>query len=227
MDVIILARGGGSTEDLWAFNGERLARAIAASAIPVISAVGHETDFTMADFVADLRAPTPSAAAELVAPDRTEVSARLAVAAGTLLANVRRLVDEGKAGVRHAVVDIERAVPDINRERQRTDDLTRSAIAAIEQRVRAYQKGLHGFHLALRSLDPYAVLQRGYALVQRDGHVIENVDDVSVGERLNVRVRDGDFPVRVDSGQVVPDRARRKKAAAVAKEQAQLFSLEV
>jgi exonuclease VII large subunit len=92
--------------------------------------------------------------------------------------------------------------------------------------VRNYQKGLHGFQLALRSLDPYAVLQRGYALVQRNGHVVETVDGVTVGERLNVRVRDGDFPVRVDSGQVVADRARRKKAAAVAKEQAHLFTME-
>jgi len=226
MDVIIVARGGGSLEDLWSFNDEIVARAIFGSLVPVVSGVGHETDTTIADFVADLRAPTPSAAAEIVAPDRTEVSARLAVAAGTLLANVRRLVDDGKTGVRHAVVDIERAVPDINRERQRTDDLTRDAIAAVEGRVRHYQKGLHGFQLALRSLDPFAVLQRGYALVQRNGHVIENVGDVSVGERLNVRVRDGDFPVRVDSGQVVPDRARRKRAAAVAKEQAQLFTME-
>jgi len=226
MDVIILARGGGSLEDLWSFNDEIVARAIFGSVVPVVSGVGHEPDTTIADFVADLRAPTPTAAAELVAPDRMEVSARLAVAAGTLLGHVRRLVDDGTSGVRNAVVDVERAVPDINRERQRTDDLTRDAIAAVDQRVRNYQKGLHGFHLALRSLDPYAVLQRGYALVQRNGHVVETVDGVTVGERLNVRVRDGDFPVRVDSGQVVADRARRKKAAAVAKEQAHLFTME-
>jgi len=225
-DVLIVARGGGSLEDLWAFNEEPVARAIFASRLPVVSGVGHETDTTIADYVADVRAPTPSAAAELIAPERTEVSVRLSVAAGTLLSCVRRLVDDGRAGVQHAAVQIDRAVPDINRERQRTDDLTRDAVAVVEQQVRGYQKTLHGFSLALRSLDPYAVLQRGYALVQRDGHVIENVADVSVGERLNVRVRDGDFPVRVDSGQVVPDRARRRKAAAVAKEQAHLFTME-
>ncbi|MEX2158553.1 MAG: exodeoxyribonuclease VII large subunit [Dehalococcoidia bacterium] len=227
VDVIIVARGGGSLEDLWSFNDELVARAIFGSLIPVVSGVGHETDTTIADYVADVRAPTPSAAAELVAPDRTEVSVRLSVAAGTLLSHVNRLLDDGKTGVRNAVAGIERGVPDINRERQRTDDLTRAACDAVEQRVRAYQKTCHGFGLALRSLDPYAVLQRGYALVQRNGHVIENVDDVSVGERLNVRVRDGDFPVRVDSGQVVPNPTRRKKAAAAPKEQAQLFSLEV
>ena len=227
IDAIILARGGGSLEDLWAFNDEAVARAIFASIVPVVSGVGHETDTTIADYVADVRAPTPSAAAEIVAPDRTEVAVRLSVAAGTLLSLVQGRLESGRAGVRQAVQRVERSAPDINRERQRTDELTRSALASVEQLVRGFQKGLHGFQLALRSLDPYAVLQRGYALVQRNGHVVESVVDTKVGERLNVRVRDGDFPVRVDSGRPVPDRTRRRKAAAVAKEQAPLFSLEV
>ncbi len=222
IDVIIVARGGGSLEDLWAYNEEPVARAIFGSLVPVVSGVGHETDTTIADFVADLRAPTPSAAAELVAPDRTEVSARLSVAAGGLLSSVQRLAGEGRAGVAQAVGRIERALPNVNRERQRADDLTRRALASVDGLLRGFQKGLHGFHLALRSLDPYATLQRGYALVQRDGRVVDTVAGTAVGERLNVRVRDGDFPVRVDSGQPVPDRARRRKAA-VAAEQAPLF----
>jgi exodeoxyribonuclease VII large subunit len=155
------------------------------------------------------------------------VSVRLSVAAGTLLSHVQRQTGDGRAGVRQAAGRVERAAPDVNRERQQTDELTRAALAAVEGLVRGFQKGLHGFQFALRSLDPYATLQRGYALVQRDGHVVESVADTTVGERLNVRVRDGDFPVRVDSGRPVPDRARRRKAAAVAKEQAPLFSLEV
>ena len=226
VDVMIVARGGGSLEDLWAFNDEAVARAIFGSIVPVVSGVGHETDTTIADYVADVRAPTPSAAAELVVPDRTEVSVRLSVAAGTLLSHLQGRLEEGKTGVRLAVATLERAAPAIDRERQRTDDMTRAAMGAVEHLVRGYQKGLHGFHLALRSLDPYATLQRGYALVQRDGHVVESVTDLSVGERLNVRVSDGDFPVRVDSGQVVPDQKRRKKAQ-VAREQAPLFSIEV
>ena len=226
IDVIIVARGGGSLEDLWAFNDEAVARAIFGSLRPVVSGVGHETDTTIADFVADLRAPTPSAAAELVAPDRTEVSVRLSIAAGTLLSHVQRLTDEGRTGVVATVARIERAVPDVNRSRQATDELTRSAQAAVEGLVRGFQKGLHGFRLALRSLDPYATLQRGYALVQRDGHVVDTVAGTKVGERLDVRVRDGDFPVRVDSGRPVPDRKRRRKAA-IASEQAPLFSEEV
>ena len=226
LDAIIVARGGGSLEDLWSFNDEQVARALFASLVPVVSGVGHETDTTISDFVADVRAPTPSAAAELVAPDRTEVAVRLSIAAGTLISHAQGQVDTARNGVRQAITTIERTAPDVNRERQRTDGLTRSALAAVDGLLRGYHRGLHGFDLALRSLDPYAVLQRGYALVQRNGHVVDNVGDRKVGERLNVRVRDGDFPVRVDSGAVVPDRARRRKAAAVAKEQAPLFSLE-
>jgi exodeoxyribonuclease VII large subunit len=226
IDVIIVARGGGSLEDLWSFNDEQVARAIFGSVIPVVSGVGHETDTTIADYVADVRAPTPSAAAELVAPERTEVSVRLSVAAGTLLADVQERLESGRTGVHNAALLMERAAPDINRERQRADDLSRQALAAVDVAVRAFQKGLHGFHLALRSLDPYATLQRGYALVQRDGHVVDSVEGATVGERLNVRVRDGDFPVRVDSGGAVPDQKRRKRAA-VAKEQAPLFLMEV
>ena len=224
IDVIIVARGGGSLEDLMAFNDEAVARAIFGSLTPVVSAIGHETDTTIADYVADVRAPTPSAAAEMVAPDRTEVSVRLSVAAGTLISCVQRQAEDGRASVVQAVARVERAAPDLNRERQRTDDLTRSAQGAVDGMLRGFQKGLHGFHLALRSLDPYATLQRGYALVQRDGHVVDTVAHTKVGERLNVRVRDGDFPVRVDSGRPVPDRARRRKAA-VAAEQAPLFHL--
>jgi exodeoxyribonuclease VII large subunit len=117
---------------------------------------------------------------------------------------------------------LERFAPPINFQRQKTDDLTRSALNAVEQQLRGFQKGLHGFQLALRSLDPYATLQRGYALVQRNGHVVDSVDGMTVGERLSVRVRDGDFPVRVDSGAIVSDKKRRRKAA-IAKEQAPLF----
>jgi len=151
---------------------------------------------------------------------------RLSVAAGTLLSQVQRHVESGHAGVRQAVTTIERATPDVNRERQRTDGLTRSMQASVEESVRGFQKGLHGFRLALRSLDPYATLQRGYALVQRDGHVVETVEDTKVGERLNVRVRNGDFPVRVDSESPVPDQKRRRKTK-VAQEQAPLFHLDV
>src|SRR3990172_8867435 len=116
IDVVIVARGGGSLEDLWAFNDEAVARAIFGSVVPVVA---HEPDTTIAAFVADVRAPTPSAAAELVAPERTEVSVRLSVAAGTLLSCAQRQTDEAKACVGQVVSTIERAAPDVNRERLR------------------------------------------------------------------------------------------------------------
>jgi exodeoxyribonuclease VII large subunit len=198
IDVIIVARGGGSLEELWAFNEESVGRAIYASRVPVISAIGHETDYTIADFVADLRAPTPSAAAELVAPDRLEVTVRLGVLAASLLTSCRGEVEGRRAKVSQAVSRMERLIPDLARERQRLDDLWRQANASLEALLRRWRERLWGFAGQLRSLDPKATLARGYALVQRDGHVVSSVTEVTGGERLSVRVKDGGFPVRVE-----------------------------
>jgi len=198
IDVIIVARGGGSLEELWAFNEEAVARAIYASRVPVISAIGHETDYTIADFVADLRAPTPSAAAELVAPDRLEVTVRLSVLAASLVTSCRGEVESRQVGVSQAVGRMERLIPDLARERQRLDDLWRQANASLEALLGRWRERLSGFAGQLRSLDPKATLSRGYALVQRDGHVVSSVAEVTGGERLSVRVKDGGFPVRVE-----------------------------
>ena len=198
IDVIIVGRGGGSLEELWAFNEEPVARAIYASRVPVVSAIGHETDYTIADFVADLRAPTPSAAAELVAPDRLEVTVRLSVLAASLLTTCQAELDSRREGVGQTVGLLERLVPDLARERQRIDDLSRRVNASLEAHLRRCREGLWGFAGQLRSLDPRATLARGYALVQRDGHVVSSVGDVTGGERLSVRVQDGAFPVRVE-----------------------------
>lgn len=198
LDVIIVARGGGSLEELWAFNEEAVARAIYASRLPVVSAVGHETDYTIADFVADLRAPTPSAAAEIIAPDRRQVLVRLAVQAASLTAGVQSLVREGREEVRGAVHRMERCGPSVDRERQRVDDLLRGATGVLELTVRGQQNKLNGFCAQLRSLHPQATLNRGYALVERDGATVSSVKAVKGGERLGVRVSDGSFPVRVE-----------------------------
>jgi exodeoxyribonuclease VII large subunit len=198
IEVIIVARGGGSLEELWAFNEEPVARAIYASRVPVVSAIGHETDYTIADFVADLRAPTPSAAAELVAPERLEVTVRLSVLAASLLTSCRGEVEGRLVGVSQVVSRMERQIPDLARERQRLDDLWRQANTSLEALLRRWRERLSGFAGQLRSLDPKATLARGYALVQRDGHVVSSVAEVTSGERLSVRVKDGGFPVRVE-----------------------------
>ncbi len=222
VDVIIAARGGGSVEELWAFNEESVARAIYASGVPVVSGVGHETDYTIADFVADVRAPTPSAAAELVAPDRMEVLVRLGVLAATMAGEVKGLLDEGRAGVQAAAVRLERSAPDLASRRLRLDELTRAGTGAVESCLRSLLQGVQGFSLQLRSLDPKATLGRGYALVQRDGQAITSVRQVTAGERLGVQVSDGDFAVRVDAaGRGRRGPARRGKSQRP--EQAPLF----
>jgi exodeoxyribonuclease VII large subunit len=197
VDVIILARGGGSLEDLWAFNDERVTRAVAASPIPVVCGVGHETDFTIADFAADLRAPTPSVAAELVTPDRVELArrmerlrARLAAGAGEVVARRRRQLAE-------EVRVLRRLSPQawIDRRRQRLDDLSRVAQAATAHRLSLERERLTGLSLRLSALNPAATLARGYAIVRRtdDGRVVLSVQQVAPGDRLSVQVSDGTF----------------------------------
>jgi exodeoxyribonuclease VII large subunit len=201
-DVIVLARGGGSIEDLWAFNSERVARAIVASQAPVISGVGHETDFTIADFAADLRAPTPTAAAELSVPNQDDLRAflvevrthanRLAQAA---LSNWRWKLE----GQRNQL-DLISPLPRIRSDRQRLDELTRRAGAALVHRMRLQRSRLSGMEQQLISLNPLSILERGYAIVSKpDGEFVRSVVQVSLGEPLKVRVKDGSFGVQVNT----------------------------
>jgi exodeoxyribonuclease VII large subunit len=180
VDVIILARGGGSIEDLWAFNDEAVARAIAASRAPVVSAVGHETDFTIADFVADLRAPTPSAAAELVAPD----GGALDLQAAALAERAGRAV---KAQLWVCASDLA----------EREARLRRAMAAALGQEARR----LDALEARLRALSPLAILQRGYA-VARDANtqqVLKSVRQGYAGQLIDVRLSDGTLRAQVSA----------------------------
>ncbi len=201
MDVIIVARGGGSLEDLWAFNDESVARAIAGSSTPVISAVGHETDFTIADFVADVRAPTPSAAAELAVPDGEELIAGIAQAAARMRQAVRQLLESDRAEVSARRRLLRRFSPQqyISRHRQRIDDLVRSAELAATHRVEILGGRVRELGARLSVLSPYATLERGYAIVRRqtDGRIVDEVAKAAPRARLLVRVRDGEFGARV------------------------------
>ena len=197
-DVILLARGGGSIEDLWAFNDERVVRAVAASAAPVISGVGHETDFTLCDFAADLRAPTPTAAAELAAPTTLEdlrlqlgySSSRLADSISSLLAERRALVSALASRLKY--VSPERR---IQSEYQRLDALSRRAFSALNHRVELQSRRLDGVSKRLLSLDPKSVLLRGYAIVARkeDGAIVASVKEAR--GTMRVQVSDGEFDV--------------------------------
>jgi exodeoxyribonuclease VII large subunit len=198
MDVIIVARGGGSMEELWAFNEEAVARAIYASHAPFVSAVGHETDYTIADYVADVRAPTPSTAAELVAPDRRTVATTIVARRAALSTAARLCLDEGVGCLRGALGRMEHCAPPIDRDRQRVDDVLRLAGTMIDAAFARSREHVGGFRLQLRSLHPQATLARGYALVEKDGVAVRRVRDVKSGDALDVRVSDGGFAARVE-----------------------------
>lgn len=192
-DVIIIGRGGGSIEDLWAFNDERVVRSVAASSIPVISAVGHETDFTLCDFAADLRAPTPSAAAELATPDADEIKLRL---------------DEliGRAeGIALSVLNVKRgAVSELSKRLELSSpsgrlELERKQLSLVSERLeqtiaRTIQKNRERFSVLateLGAINPLAVLGRGYSYSQKDGSVVASIEQISVGDKIDIRFSDG------------------------------------
>ena len=222
IDVIIAGRGGGSIEELWCFNDELVARAIFASSVPIISAVGHETDTTIADFVADRRAPTPSAAAEIVAPDRAEIHARLRGAATAMDANMRREIATRRSDLQSSVHILERRTPDIDRLRQTVDDVSRRGLAAAEKVHSTAVHAVGNFVWRLKSLDPFATLDRGYAVVQSGESVISSVGATKPGQALGVRVKDGTFGVHVDGGAAVQ---RRRPKRSVLDAQAPLFTM--
>jgi exodeoxyribonuclease VII large subunit len=200
-EVIILARGGGSIEDLWAFNDERVARAIAASPVPVITGIGHETDFTIADFVADLRAPTPTAAAELATPNQADLRLDLSELSGQLNSLLQSVHNEFRWSLKEMQNRLERNSPlaQINSNMQRVDELEHRLSATIQHRLQLDQTHLKGLSQRIAALSPMAVLERGYAIVtNRVGQSISKVSQVGKGEALTVQVSDGDFDVHVD-----------------------------
>lgn len=197
-DVILLARGGGSIEDLWAFNDERVVRAVAASQAPVISGVGHETDFTLCDFAADLRAPTPTAAAELATQttlddlrfDLSSYQSRLMDLTSSLLADHLALISSLLSRLRY--VSPERR---IQSEIQSLDELSRRAASALTHRIQLQSARVDGMWKRLQALNPEGILSRGYAIITRkaDGVVVSKISQAQ-GE-LNARVSDGEFEV--------------------------------
>ena len=199
-DVILLARGGGSIEDLWAFNDERLVHAVTESQAPVITGVGHETDFTLADFAADLRAPTPSAAAELATSitvldlrqTLNEIEQILAGSMGALFERQHNLLEGFQSGLRFYS-----PLRRVQTERQRVDELSRRGNAMQAHRLELAAAQLKGFQNRLTALSPLAVLQRGYAVVTKNKRVVASKSQVQDGDALRIRLRDGEFDAHV------------------------------
>lgn len=199
-DVILVARGGGSLEELWAFNDERVVRAIASSRVPVVSGVGHEIDFTLADFAADVRAPTPSAAAEMITPDINDLRVRL----DALSMEMAEIVSTQIGNARVQLAALQRALrllspaQQLIRQRERLGSLIGRLTDAQIRCVAVARLRLEGLRARLESVGPAATLSRGYAIVQRaDGGLVRSVGEVVVGDALRVTVADGDFGVRV------------------------------
>lgn len=200
-DVILVGRGGGSIEDLWAFNEEIVARAIFASKIPVISCVGHEIDFTISDFVADLRAPTPSAAAELAVPVLSDIQAELdevitrlanAFSYNVQMRKLRLSNLENSYVFRDPVqVVISGKIERLNRASEKLQKALASFVDTCYTRFNALD-------IALRTLNPASVLERGYAVVETDQGFVTTIENVYPGQTVNVRLSDGRFNARVE-----------------------------
>ena len=201
-DVIIIGRGGGSMEDLWPFNEEVVARAIYACKTPVVSAVGHETDETISDYVADVRAPTPSAAAELVAPDVYVLRRNLE---GTATMMFRLLIDQNsrrRSDLTAVMRRMEQGLPDTQTMRRRVDDVERVMQSASSRLMSESKLQVESHGLRLRALDPLATLGRGFSIVQLPdtGQVVSSAKQVSVGDALEITVADGSIPAVAGQG---------------------------
>ncbi len=200
-DVVIIGRGGGSIEELWAFNEEVVARAIARSRIPVISGVGHETDFTIADFVADYRASTPTAAAAAAVPDIEDWRGDILEKEQTLTDLVEEYLNDLSEQLERTQHDLQRASPQnmLDRRRQQLDDLTALLQTHLQHIVSLRGERLQGMALRLHSLSPLLTIARGYAIVRRDtdGTIITSTRQAQPGASLTIQVTDGHIPVKV------------------------------
>jgi exodeoxyribonuclease VII large subunit len=195
VEVVVLARGGGSLEELWAFNEEAVARAIARSPVPVVSAVGHETDFTIADFVADLRAPTPSAAAEMLTPDAAALGARVRRLAQRALGGAARAIERRRREVESLRARRVLAAPQalLAQPRQRADEALRRLRESVTDNLQQRRMQVAALHERSRALGPAQVMARGYCVmrVPPQGRVVRSIYQLAPGAEAEVVIGDG------------------------------------
>lgn len=201
-DLLIVARGGGSLEELWAFNEEVVARAIYASKVPIISGVGHETDFTIADFVADKRAPTPSAAAEIAVPDKKELTRYIGSVENRFYQEISSEVKSHRKHLKRVCSSIVFRQPKniIDQHKQHIDDLTKNLKQITSHLITSNKKDLDAFVGKLDVLSPLAILSRGYSIsLKLPGEkVVKNISDIDISDKLKVLLSDGEAICNVD-----------------------------
>lgn len=199
-DVILVARGGGSIEDLWAFNNELVARAVAASASPVISGVGHETDFTIIDFVSDLRAPTPTAAAELATPNQADLRNQLDEQRSRLARSCNAIQRSARWELERLQNALRLHTPQarIRSGRQRVDELAHRSMVSSLHYLQLQRSEISSLQQHLAALNPLNVLQRGFAVVHSaDGTLVRSIQQVRAGQNVDIRLADGQFEAQV------------------------------
>ncbi|SHH76647.1 Exodeoxyribonuclease VII large subunit [Caloranaerobacter azorensis DSM 13643] len=200
IDVIIVGRGGGSIEELWAFNEEIVAKAIYESKIPVVSAVGHETDFTISDYVADLRAPTPSAAAELVVPDIIELKEKIFLQYERLIKSYEGYIKNKENLIKNykASISSSRFIEKITATRQKLEYCYRELLNSFDKYISNNLNSINLLNERLNSLNPKKILNRGYAIpIKEDGEIVKSIYDVINGEILTLILNDGSIKVKV------------------------------
>ena len=198
-DVVIIGRGGGSIEDLWAFNSEKLARRIYAATVPIISAVGHETDFTICDFVADMRAPTPSAAAEIAVPDKKEILMRLDGYNERCSAALRALARSSRERL-GALLDrdaLKSPESLFNEKKEDVEELSERAARHAFLIIDGASRSFSILAQKLNALSPLSVLSRGYSVVDKGGEIVKCKGQLSSGDEIKIRLSDGDIKARV------------------------------
>lgn len=193
VDVMIIGRGGGSIEDLWAFNEEVVARAIYFSEIPIISAVGHETDFTISDFVADLRAPTPSAAAEIAVPNEFELRTSLKTASARMLTSLNNFYNNKRKDFENLASSksFSQFSSVVDEKRIDTDNAVKKMLDAYKNMLSENKHLFSSTASKLTALNPMAVLTRGYSLVSVDNKTIKSANDVNIGDEIDITLNDG------------------------------------
>ncbi|MBI4042169.1 MAG: exodeoxyribonuclease VII large subunit [Deltaproteobacteria bacterium] len=200
VEVIILGRGGGSLEDLWPFNEEIVARAVFASTIPIISAVGHEIDFTISDFVADLRTPTPSAAAELVVQNKTQLILRTDELSSRLRQAIDHLLEGRKNELFHLTRRLGNPIQELKIRAERLVQIRKNLELIMRQKLELFKNRIDSATRLLHSLSPRVLLDRGYAIVRResDHTVIRSTSDLDIGELFTLQLSDGDVTARTE-----------------------------